>query len=75
MEDEVLAPGSEHARPSAHPPIDVSGNFTVHVSAASPSNISPSSSNPKKPQENPRKAKNNREKMRKKQEKQEQAGT
>jgi hypothetical protein len=29
----VLAPGSAHARPSAQPPIDVSGNFSPHVSA------------------------------------------
>ena len=37
----VLAPGSAHARPSAHPPIDSSGNFPAHVSAESSSNISP----------------------------------
>ena len=37
----VLAPGSAHARPSALPPIDTSGNFPAHVSAKSPSNISP----------------------------------
>ena len=37
----VLAPGSAHARPSAQPPIDVSGNFPPHVSAESPSYISP----------------------------------
>jgi hypothetical protein len=29
----VLAPGSAHARPSAQPPIDVSGNFPAHMSA------------------------------------------
>jgi hypothetical protein len=29
----VLAPGSAHARPSAQPPIDTSGNFSVQVSA------------------------------------------
>ena len=29
----VLAPGSAHARPSARPPIDTSGNFQAHVSA------------------------------------------
>ena len=29
----VLAPGSAHARPSAQPPIDMSGNFPEHVSA------------------------------------------
>ena len=40
----VLAPGSAHARPSARPPIDVSGNFPAHVSAESPSNISPNPS-------------------------------
>ena len=27
----VLAPGSAHARPSAQPPIDVSGNFPPRV--------------------------------------------
>jgi hypothetical protein len=40
----VLAPGSAHARPSAQPPIDVSGYFSAHVSAESPSNISPNPS-------------------------------
>ena len=29
----VLAPGSAHARPSARPPIDTSGNFPAPVSA------------------------------------------
>jgi hypothetical protein len=29
----VLAPGSAHARPSARPPINTSGNFPAHVSA------------------------------------------
>ena len=29
----VLAPGSAHVRPSAQPPIDMSGNFPAHVSA------------------------------------------
>ena len=29
----VLAPGSAHARLSAQPPIDTSGNFSAHVSA------------------------------------------
>ena len=29
----VLAPGSAHARPSAQPPIDTSGNVSAHVSA------------------------------------------
>ena len=28
----VLAPGSAHARPSAQPPIDTSGDFSVDVS-------------------------------------------
>ena len=28
----VLAPGSAHARPSARPPIDTSGNFWAHMS-------------------------------------------
>ena len=28
----VLAPRSAHARPSAQPPIDMSGNFPAHVS-------------------------------------------
>ena len=37
----VLASGSAHARPSARPPIDTSGNFSAHMSAESPSNISP----------------------------------
>ena len=37
----VLAPGSVHARPSAQPPIDTSGNFPAHLSAESPPNISP----------------------------------
>ena len=37
----VLAPGSAHARPSARPPIDTSGNFPAHMSAESPWNISP----------------------------------
>jgi hypothetical protein len=36
----VLAPGSGHARPSARPPIDTSGNFPAHMSAEAPSNIS-----------------------------------
>lgn len=39
----VLAPGSAHARSSARPPIDTSGNFPAQVSAESPSNISPPS--------------------------------
>ena len=37
----VLASGSAHARPSGQPPIDTSGNFSAHISAKSPSNISP----------------------------------
>ena len=32
----VLASGSAHARPSARPPKDTSGNFPAHVSAESP---------------------------------------
>ena len=40
----VLAPVSAHARHSAQPPIDTSGNFPAHVSAESPSNISPNPS-------------------------------
>ena len=28
----VLAHGSAHARPSAEPPIDTSGNFSAHMS-------------------------------------------
>ena len=40
----VLTPGSAHARPSARPPINTSGNFPAHVSADSPSNISPNPS-------------------------------
>ena len=40
----VLAPGSAHARPSAQPPIDTSGHFPAHISAESPSNISPNPS-------------------------------
>ena len=41
----VLAPGSAHARPSAQPPIDVSGNFPAPMSEEWPSNISHSPSN------------------------------
>ena len=37
----VLAPVSVHAGPSAQPPIVTSGIFPAHVSAESPSNISP----------------------------------
>ena len=40
----VLAPWSAHARPSAQPPIDTIGNFPGHMSAESPSNISPNPS-------------------------------
>ena len=39
-----LLPWSAHARPSARPPIDMSGNVPAHVSAESPSNISPNPS-------------------------------
>ena len=28
----ALAPGSAHVRPSAQPPIDTSGNFSIQVS-------------------------------------------
>jgi hypothetical protein len=31
----VLTPGSAHARPSARPPIDISGKFPAHMSAES----------------------------------------
>ena len=37
----VLATGSPHARSSARPPIDTSGNYPARVSAESPSNNSP----------------------------------
>ena len=37
----VLAPGSAHTRPSAQPPIDVSGNFPASVSADKFSMFSP----------------------------------
>ena len=40
----VLTPGTAHAKFSARPPIDMSGNFPAHVSAESPSNISPNPS-------------------------------
>ena len=40
----VLAPVSVHTGPSAQPPIGTSGIFPVHVSADSPSNISPNHS-------------------------------
>ena len=40
----VLAPGSAQVRPSARLPIDTSGNFPAHMSAESPSNISPNPS-------------------------------
>ena len=40
----VLALGSAHARPSARAPINMNGNFQVHVSAESPSNMSPNPS-------------------------------
>ena len=51
----VLAPGSAHARPSAQPPIDMSGNFPAHVSAESPSKFS--KKNLKKPKNRPQGAK------------------
>ena len=37
----VLAPRLRTLDGSARPPIDTSGNFPAHVSAESPSNISP----------------------------------
>ena len=40
----VLAPVSAHAGPSAQPAIGTSGNFPAHMSAESPSNISPNPS-------------------------------
>ena len=40
----VLAPVSAHAGPSVQPPIGTSGIFPAHVSAESPSNISPNPS-------------------------------
>ena len=40
----VLAPMSAHAGHSARTPIDTSGNFPLHVSVESPSNISPNPS-------------------------------
>ena len=40
----VLAPVSAHAGHSARTPIDTSGNFPPHMSAESPSNISPNPS-------------------------------
>ena len=40
----VLALGSAHARPSARPPINTSRNFPAHMSAESPSNITPNPS-------------------------------
>ena len=40
----VLPPGFVYATPSAQPPIDTSGNIPAHVSAESPSNISPNPS-------------------------------
>jgi hypothetical protein len=36
----VLTPASAHARPYTRPPIDTRGNFSAHMSAESPSNIS-----------------------------------
>ena len=36
----VIAPGSAQTGPSFRPPIDMSVNFPVHMSAESPSNIS-----------------------------------
>jgi hypothetical protein len=39
-----LTPGYADTKPTAQSPIDTSGNFPVHVSAESPSNISPNPS-------------------------------
>jgi hypothetical protein len=36
----ALTPGSVHARPSARPPINTSGNLPAHMSSESPSNTS-----------------------------------
>ena len=38
----VLAPGSAHARPSAQPPIDTSGNFSAHISGGGGGKLSDS---------------------------------
>ena len=38
----VLAPGSAHARPSARPPIDTSGNFSAHMSGGGGGKLSDS---------------------------------
>ena len=40
----VLVPGSAHAILSTGPPINMSGNYLAHMSAESPSNISPNPS-------------------------------
>ena len=45
----VLAPGSAHARPSARPPIDMSGNFPQHMSTEAPSYIPPNLSEVSEP--------------------------
>ena len=37
----VLAPGSAHARPSAQPPMNMSGIYLVHMSAYIPENYDP----------------------------------
>ena len=54
-----LAPGSVQARPSARSPIDISGNFSAHVPAKSPSNISSSSPSRRKETAGERKKKKN----------------
>ena len=42
----VLDPGSAHARPSARPPIDTSGNFSAYLSAEVKSEVSEPYDNP-----------------------------
>ena len=41
----VLTPGSAHARPSARPPIDTSGNFSAYMSGVRGVKLSESFSN------------------------------
>ena len=41
----VHDPGTAHARLSAWPPIDMNQDFPAHLSAESPSNISPTTKN------------------------------
>ena len=49
----VLAPGSAHARPSAQPPIDMSGNFPAHVSAVTFKIFEKNLTKPKKMEDEP----------------------